>query len=567
MINNKATKYSIYAAIAPLILCLTTNVLGGTYYVDFAAGNDNNPGDSTSLPWRTIPGTRTLSGTAWLRADYGRGAVSSSSKLPFGTVIKLKRGTTYNASLGGFIWIDKYFYADGATATNAVVIQAAEAWGTGPVTFDAIGIPTAVTLFQVQLDGLTIDGKTTGGIVLKNCAIGGLTVKEKAGTGEPVDKCTLVNLKFFNNGWSFLTDKAGAGSGQLSARKAIDLRIENVVLDGDQNFVNGIILGDNHMAVVNAVVQNCESFNHKGDLANNDSGIGFKAFNSQILFMGDRSHDNLKGFDLGEQSGDNVNITYTLLNCTTYSNCWGANMNCTGTAAYTGLVNYYVINTLLYNNSVEGINAYSGPFNLHVVHSVFANNGGNPGTGKGSGHLRVTPDDRADAGAIRAHLYNNIYYKAYYTALTTSWFERATNTFTLDSDYNGYVRGGTELFCRWALYQASECRDFAFGANGPGRPLGQWSTFYGNNAVPPFTPGTGHFGSDTHSKGTGAEDPTLPQFMNPGANDFRLVVNYPGANLQAQPWYIPAMGFDRNGAARVGWDMGVFDSGGGAFHN
>ncbi len=544
-----------------LLLCLATPALGATYYIDFDGGNDDNSGESQDSAWRTIPGTRTLDGSAFLRVDYAGGKVGKNSKLPIGTVIKFKRGTTYNASIGGFIWIDKTYYTDGATSMNAFSFEPADGWGTGPVTFDAMDIPIAVTLFQIQLDGTTLDGKTPEGFVVKNCGLGGLTIKEKQGTGAPVNQCALLNMKFVNNGWSYLTDKAGSGSGQLSVRKGAGLRIENVVMDGNHNFINGIILGDNHKTVIGATVENCEAYNHKGDLANNDSGIGFKAFNSQVLFKNDRSHDNLKGFDLGEQSSDNANMSYMILNCSTYNNCWGANMNCAGNSGYTGLAYYYVINTLIYNNSVQGMNVYSGPFNLRIVHNIFANNGGTVVSGKASGHLRITPDTALDDGVIRVRFYNNIFYKAYHSVLNTAWFDRQNNMFTMDSDYNSYIQGGTEFFCRWAYYHTGQSADFQFGENGPGHASGKWAKQFGNDNVRPEVAMTGHYGCDVHSKGTGADDPSLPQFVDLANNDFRLRASYSGLNLETKPWYVPEMSFDREGKKRVGWDMGPYDSG------
>ncbi len=542
-----------------LLLGLATPVTAATNYIDFVGGNDNNSGDSPAAAWKTLPGTRTLDGLNWQTLDYGQGKVNKNLPIKPGTVLAIKRGTTHTSANGGFIWINDYFYAGGATSRNPISIVAADAWGYGSVTFDGLLIPATVSLIIIQQDGIRMDGRGADGICVKNSAQGGLMIKEKAGGGASVDQCALVQMRFFNNGWSFLTDFAGAGSGQVNVRRANGLRIDKLNLDGNSNYINGVLLGDNHRSVINALVVNSKAYNHKGDPVSNDAGIGFKALNSQVEYRGDISRNNLKGWDLGEQQGDNVDITYKIINSTACNNTWGANMNCAATAIYTGAVNFYVINSLLYANTAHGMNVYSGPFNLHVVHSVFANNGDPTSTYKASGHLRVTPDTLRDDGAIRAYLYNNIFYKAAHTALTTSYFNSGTNFVSVDSDYNAFVQGGTELFCRWAYYNSGQARDFAFGVNGMGNPLGEWARFYGDDTVQPASAMTGHFGCDTHSKGTGAEDPTLPMFVDVAHYNFRLQVHYPGASLEAQPWFIPEMGYDTMGIKRVAWDMGAFE--------
>ena len=218
-----------------LLLCLAPPALAATVYIDFVAGNDNNSGDSPTAAWKTIPGTRTLDGLAWMTTDYGRGKVNKNSTIKPGTVLALKRGTTHTAANGGFVWINDYFYASGATSKNPISIAAADAWGAGPVIFDGSLIPATVSLIVIQQDGIRIDGRTADGICVNNSPVGGLMIKEKAGAGASVDQCALVLMKFFNNGWSFLTDLAGAGSGQVNVRKANGLRIEKLTLDGDSN--------------------------------------------------------------------------------------------------------------------------------------------------------------------------------------------------------------------------------------------------------------------------------------------------------------------------------------------
>jgi len=49
-------------------------------------------------------------------------------------------------------------------------------------------------------------------------------------------------------------------------------------------------------------------------------------------------------------------------------------------------------------------------------------------------------------------------------------------------------------------------------------------------------------------------------FVDLAHNNFRLQVHYPGANLEAQPWFISQMGYDTLGKKRVAWDIGAFET-------
>src|SRR6185369_15577777 len=158
---------------------------------------------------------------------------------------------------------------------------------------------------------------------------------------------------------------------------------------------NGIIFGDAHISCGNARVLDSEIKNHRGDKVNNDSGIGVKALNSTVTISNVVAHDNLKGFDLGENRGDSISMTYKVVNCNVYSNQWGCNFNCSADASYAGTVKFYLINNILRDNRLSGCAAYAGPFNLYVVHNVFDNNGESMSAGA---------DGLFDNSNIKAHL-------------------------------------------------------------------------------------------------------------------------------------------------------------------
>jgi hypothetical protein len=532
-----------------------------TYYIDFDNGNDSNSGTSTNAPWRTLPGTQNLAGTDWLHTSWGNGAITALSKIPAGSVIQIKAGTTYDSRDGGIIWLERTWYPEIASDYGSITIERATNWGSGPVTFDFTGI-VGLAAVIVQIDGLRLDGHGTSGIRVINSPQDGIQVKEKMGTGNAVSYTFFESLEFYNNGTSFLNDPAGAGSGQVNFRKVSSARVNNCIFNGNNRFINGLIQGDNHKQIVDSVVSNSEAYGHQGDMVTNDAGIGFKVFNGQVLFTNVFSHHNLKGFDLGEQHGDNGTITYRVVNCTSHDNAWGVNFNCAADATYTGAVNFYLINTIIYSNLVHGANVYSSPFNLHVIHSVFAYNGTEAQSGSYSGNLRITPNSATDSGHIVARVYNNVFYKGWDCAITTSHFDTAGGTdFTLDEDYNVYVQRASEMFCQWAYFQSGAAVNVAYGADGPGHASGQWYSRAGVSTATP-TLGTGHLGCDAHSTVILSSVPVEPFFRTAVPAAYVPSQTSSGFNLSNKSWYTPEMGLDRMGHTRASWAIGPYESAG-----
>ncbi|MEI8012435.1 MAG: hypothetical protein WCI27_08175, partial [Candidatus Omnitrophota bacterium] len=483
------------------VILASPPVFAATYYIDFLAGHDEADGLTRATAWKTIPGTQKNNGV-WadsLHADWGAHTVDSSHKVPPATVFKLRPGTTYDVSLGGVIWINNNFYTDTATWNNPIRFEVDPVWGTGPVVFDGTGLDltTLIGILLIQNNGVQFDGNVPGGIEIRNSPRSGIHVKEKNGTGYPVLQSSFRNLKFFNNGTSYLTDTAGAGDGQLNVRHADGFTADHLECDGNHNFINGILLGDGHKAVINAKVTDSVAYSHQGDLVTNDAGIGFKALNGQVTFLRNRSYNNLKGFDLGEGHGDNRDMMYKLIDNTADGNVWGINLNSTADIAYTGKSNYFLINNLVYKNSGTGSNIYAGPFNLYAVHNVYADNGD---TAVDGGNFRVTPDGTRDETQINVYLYNNIFYKPH--ALKYNWNlqvgyigdgspGRDTN-FNLYSDYNAWVQNNTEPFAFWSFNAAPQFT-YAYGVNGPGHAGGAWFAQEDEPGI-----GIGHSHCDAH---------------------------------------------------------------------
>lgn len=553
----------IYLIFTALLIFSPVSIYAATYYVDFDNGNDASDGTTKATAFRTIPGTQKTDGTASLRTSWG--SISGSTRVSDNTTINIKCGTTHTSANGGFVWLQSASSGFYNTTYTNLIIQADPSWGTGTTaTLDGTGMTIGIGLILLQIDGVTIKG-----LSIKNSDVSGIQAKERAGA--ELSDLVFDGLTFFNNGKSYLTDLAGSGDGQLNIRKASNITVSNCALHGNNVFVNGIMMGNDHMAVSGLVV-NCTATHHRGDLVDDDSGIGFKALNGTLTFRNCTSTGNLKGFDLGEQSGFDagpggtpVNILYKVLNCTSRFNNWGINFN--GSAdVYPGTITWYAINNLITDNADTGMNTYSAPHNLYVVHNVFENNGFNPrGAPLYNGsHFSTTPNAATDVAPIHVYLFNNIFRRQKAgggtdnTGVLLNKFDGANVDFSFTSDYNSYQQSGANsVFCLWSAYSGNPYYEqYDFGVDGPGHPSGNWYAHYSATTIPPAM-GSRHFHNDAHSKGTGAADTTLPSLDA----SYVPTTPYPGLNLSTQPWYISEMGLDRSGNQRTTWDIGAYEYG------
>jgi len=533
------------AAASLLAGAMTTEVLGAVYYVDFQNGNDANSGLSTTAPFRTFPGSRTFSGGGFVSSPWG--GHNATSRGYENTTFRIKGGTRYDQADGGYVWVGSDLYDSGCTN---IVFQSDQTWGPGRATIDGSGMSIGIAALLIQVDGVTLRG-----ISVQNSPMCGIQAKEHTGSGTPLLNLTFDDVQVSTYGTSATSDAEGAALAGIVIRNAQNVLITNCVLNGSGNFANGILFADNSKAVKNARVVDTIATAHVGDLDNNDSGIGFKALNSQVVYERCRSYNNLKGFDMGEQSGSGSDILYTVLSCIATNNAWGVNYN--GPAgSYGGKIQFRSINNLIANNSQAGMNCYAAPYELYVVHCVFDNNGAGNDAQNGA-HLIVTPNDVTDSSPITAFVYNNVFKRAKGGAgvLLNKYFGSGNN-FSLKMDFNSYERNASEVFAVWSYYSGGQSAQFSYGSNGPGYK-GNWFNFYGSSTSP-AGPGTGHLGCDFNSRGTSC--PIAPVVLD---GTYHLAQKSPGMNLTTQPWYVPEMGIDAAGQARQGWDMGLYEVGGG----
>lgn len=537
-----------------LVFCMAARAFSATYYIDFDSGNDASAGTSTGTAWKSLPGTQDAASTGDLSSSYGGGTFTTSSKVPAGTIFKIKSGTTWNSTDGGRWNITSSWYDNGASA-NPILIQLDTGWGSGGTLVDGTGMVVPIALCLVQRDGVIIDGVITNGLMFANSTNRGVYYKEQAGTSVSLLDVGVRFLCLSNNSTLAASDSAGSGRGYLQFPRATGVTVSNVVMIGNNNWGCGLILGEAGMGVTNAVIANSVATGLQGDTSANDSGIGFKAFNSSFLLINSIATNNLKGCDFGEQNGAGSNIFYRVVNCTLASNMWGiASSDKSGPRA--GTHTNLLLNCLVYSNQYNGVWNYGGPFTSIEVHNTMYGNGASSNFNSASIRLG---NDNAERETVTCYIYNNIFYKpAGRGNFNNHQFDQDIDSdgFSLDSDYNSWIARAGENFGYWAGAEgAPDNQTYTYGANGPGHASGNWYAFYSYSATGPTNGATGHFHCDAHSYATSGDVTTEPPF----AADYTLTTHYPGLNISTKPWYLPEMGLDRNGATRTSWDLGAYE--------
>lgn len=195
---------------------------GATYYVDFDAGNDANAGTSTSVPFKTLPGTRKADNSDYVSTAFGGTTFTyNATKVPAGTTFKIKRGTTLDSTKGGWTQIDSLWYQNG-TAGNPITIQTDAAWGSGSVILNGTGatLPSYRGLINIDsIQYMVIDGLAASGIIVTNSPWNGIRAYGTGSNGP-----TLRNLEIGNSPHALVN--------VLSSDGSTPLYWNGVVLDG-----------------------------------------------------------------------------------------------------------------------------------------------------------------------------------------------------------------------------------------------------------------------------------------------------------------------------------------------
>lgn len=272
-----------------------------TYYVDSAAGSNNNDGLSQQTAWQSPPGLGG-SGSGW-------------KQIRAGDRIILKRGSTFTG-----LWRlnSSWYQATGATRANPMRIEVADSWGSGPVTLSG-GI--WLTSQGVTLDGKTGEGHSTRDASHNPIATGyGFIVNVDASkTGGQIDQGMVAEGKEqrFSH---VLFRKAGSVSyGVIRMRNITDSDFNYVFVDGmnSSNNADGWILGDGGSICQRVTLNYCYAGNLGGPGSYMEGGD-----NRWI------------GFWSGDQAGPNV-----LNHCISFNNggrCYdfGGESRPTGTVVF-----------------------------------------------------------------------------------------------------------------------------------------------------------------------------------------------------------------------------------------
>jgi Right handed beta helix region len=526
--------------------------MAATYYVDFTSGSDANNGTSTGTPFKTIPGTRTVNGSSYLNSSWG--SFTSSSKIPENTTFIVKAGGDETSAIAGYVLIaggSGDFYTYGC---SNVVIEVTNTWGTGTTaTIDCAGMTVPIAGVLIQIDGVTV-----AGITVANSALCGFQLKEKPSASQPETNTVFNSCTTSNCGTSLSTDAGGSGIACLQVRNAVNLTVNNCTIIGNANWICGMILGDSNMYVENGLVENCNIYGLIGSPPLPESGLGIRCLNGQLTISNCVSHDNMKGFDLGEDNANTVPIVYTVQNSVLSNNLYGCNFSNVGTTENTfGPATFYIFNCIIISNQITGSKVYAGPYNFYAVNNDYIGNGWNSAAYSvaiyNAVNMAVGDDQGNDTNLVNFYGYNNIMASPFgYQYMSFS--STPTNHVNWFLDYNSYQQRSAESFAIWSLSYGPDQASFTYGVNGAGHASGNWYSWYGSGAVN-LSGGIGHFNCDPHSTGTGAANTGLPS-LNP---NYTLKSSFQGINLTSQSWYVPAMGFDLAGNKRMNWDVGAFE--------
>lgn len=557
----------LHKVIIAIIFCLITNTANATtYYVDFDTGSDTAAGTSTGTAWKTLPGTRNVGDTAYITTSYGGGVISTTNKVPCGTVLVLKLGTTHDISDGNRIDLRTgagEFYND-CTSASYTTFTTDSSWGTGQVILDGTSFTTAYPIVYIRVNGVKWDGISNYTIKIQDSPRQGILAYD--GSGAPVNDIAVEHLEFYNNGTECTSGSECLGPAQLQIRYSNNFSVDNVLIEGNSNHITGFTTGETNQYGI-GTISNSISRNHAGNDPPNDTGMGFSAENSQLTFTNCLSYSNLKGWDLGQGGSTDYTINYKVINSSAYNNGYsGISMNNKGSNfdETTYPVKYYIINSVIRDNGKYGIEHYCGPYETHIVHNIVDNNGGG-WTNQCGGNLRIGPcANNTDNQTIKGYVYNNAMYKPLDNSNICEFHHDSDGQapaggtdFSLYSNYNSWRQSGTEdQFAMFAFSKDGGLGDDSstYTYSSVGNTSENWYLKYSNTIEPePPLFGIGHYHADANSV------TTEPPFTDVVNHNYTLTSLYPGTNISSQPWYISEMGTDRNGTTRSTWDIGAYE--------
>jgi hypothetical protein len=420
---------ALVVAAAALFL-LAAPAGAATYYVDAAAGSDGRDGRSRATAWRNLPGTVGAGGSGWV-------------KLQPGDTIRIRRGSTFRQRLR----VTGDWYAT-ASASRPVSIEADTGWGSGPVTWDGSSCESPLIEIR-EVNGVRLDGKVEGGIVIKNAAWHGLEATGRS-PQQMMQGLVLRYLRVSN------TNRRGV---QLFRQN--DFELSWVQADGGfrANEASGICIGEGgDNGCTNGRLNYCASYHWgpKGTRqgAGTASYQGFWIVNSANLTLNYcNGYENAgRGFDIGGVAGstrvplsDNIVLNY----CRAYNNGNDGFGSSAEDMPESSQSRHYFNYCLSYGNGNGGWQIYEGPTTC-LYNCVSDQNstalrlwGVNPGMHFRNGrksHIRiyncVLSRPRAASGENAAG----------------TVFIGYVNQLDLKMDYNFYLQGASDRAVVWGYY-------------------------------------------------------------------------------------------------------------------
>ncbi|MEI8012036.1 MAG: dockerin type I domain-containing protein, partial [Candidatus Omnitrophota bacterium] len=273
---------------------------GNTYYVDFDNGNDANNGLTQATAWKNLPGTQSVDASTALSGTSGW------QKIMPGDVIKIKSGTTHDASDGGRILISSTWYAQG-TPDQPITITRDQWWGSGQVLIDGAGMTVPSWQALVDIWGLSyivVDGSILDGIKIANSGYAGFRNYGNNGT--------LRNAEVFN---SKTANVLFSGTEAAAQRGTVIDHVTAHKTNTDDDTASNIYLGFNDGALLSYITA------YDG----NAGSDGIHLSSSRNSWIADCTvHNNgEQGIDIS-RDGDNkmLDLSYnnTVIRCVGYDN-------------------------------------------------------------------------------------------------------------------------------------------------------------------------------------------------------------------------------------------------------
>jgi hypothetical protein len=299
------------------------SAFAATYYVDSVSGSDANAGTAQTAAWKSVPGMTGAS--SW-------GSFSSGNKIPAGTVIEIKAGSTW----AGKRWlVDATYYSNG-TATAPTTIKVSSTWGAGNVVINNAGASVPTYNGANQITGMSyiiITGADASRrIEFKGASAHATVFHYQPGSGSIRGignqlkwfECHSSSNYCIDNTWqdSFLYEDGLVHDNQTGVvlGDVADVTGNNIVLRRITSYNNGkgarvndgsVSFGFQITGGVNTLFDSCEAYGNGRD--GFDGGRADNAGNASMTFLNSYSHDNGEdGFGLN--SGPTGNVTAIHIN-------------------------------------------------------------------------------------------------------------------------------------------------------------------------------------------------------------------------------------------------------------